>query len=131
MSKLACLMFTYELQRRLEKAGSGVISVGAHPGISMTNLGQNFPKFLQFLSPVLAPLLFHPPDNAALPTLYAALGSDIQGGDYTGPTGRGEWKGKPGKVRSTRASRDEEVAARLWAVSEELTGIEYLGNIES
>ena len=70
--------------------------------------------------------MIHAPDKAALPSLYAALGEDIKGGDYTGPTGFNEMKGKPGKVPSTPLSHDEEIAKKLWEVSEELTHINYL-----
>ena len=125
-SKLACLMFTYELHRRLTASGSQVLSVAAHPGVSMTNLGQHMPAFLQLISPLIAPLFTHSPKNAALPSLYAALGKDIVGGDYTGPSGFREMKGPPAKATSTRASHDEQVAAKLWEVSEKLTGFSYL-----
>ena len=124
-SKLACLMFAYELQRRLTKAGCATLSVAAHPGVSATNLFQHLPKAVQLFAP-LTEVIFQSAQGGAQPTLYAALGDDIRGGDYCGPQSLGEMRGAPGKVGSSRRSRDEAVAARLWAVSQELTGVRYL-----
>ncbi len=124
-SKLACLMFAYELQRRLTQAGSRTLSVAAHPGVSSTNLFQHLPKVVQLFAP-LTELIFQSASGGAQPTLYAALGDDIQGGDYCGPQAMGEMRGAPGKVGSSRRSRDEAVAAKLWGVSEELTGVRFL-----
>jgi len=124
-SKLACLMFAYELQRRLARAGHTTRSVAAHPGVSATNLFQHLPKAVQLFAP-LTELIFQSASGGAQPTLYAALGEDIQGGDYCGPQSMGEMRGAPGKVGSSRRSRDEAVASRLWAVSEALTGVRYL-----
>lgn len=120
-SKLACLMFAYELQRRLEKAGSNVIAVSAHPGVSNTNLGQYIPKLLYNLFLPVTLLFLHSPENAALPSLMAAMDENVKGGDYFGPTGFNGMKGEPGKVKSLRHSYNEEVAKKLWEVSEELT----------
>lgn len=124
-SKLACLMFAYELQRRLTKAGYGTLSVAAHPGISATNLFQHLPKIVQVLSPLTA-LVFQSAQGGAQPTLYAALGDDIRGGDYCGPSSMGEMRGNPVKVGSNRRSRDPAAAARLWTASEEATGVRFL-----
>ena len=121
-SKFACLMFAYELNRRLHNAGSKVLSVAAHPGVSATNLAQHFPKFLS----LFMPLVGQSAADGALPTLYAALGSDIKGGDYCGPGGMQQMRGAPVKVGSNRASRDETAARKLWALSEELTGVSFL-----
>lgn len=121
-SKLACLMFAYELQRRIEASDLNIIAVSAHPGVSMTNLGQFIPKLALFLLKPLTPIFTHSVANASLPTLYAALGEDVEGGDYFGPTGYNEMKGKPGKVTSMPQSHDLEVAKRLWEESEKLTG---------
>jgi NAD(P)-dependent dehydrogenase (short-subunit alcohol dehydrogenase family) len=123
-SKLACLMFAYELQRRLTQSGHTTLSVAAHPGVSATNLFQHMPKIIQVLSP-LTSLMFQSAKGGAQPTLYAALGADIQGGDYCGPSAMGEMRGAPCKVGSNRASRDIAMAAKLWALSEELTGVRY------
>lgn len=124
-SKLACLMFAYELQRRLDKAGSSIIAVSAHPGVSKTNLFSNVPTLFQVLMTPFLPLFTHPPKKAALPMLYAALGDDVKGGDYFGPTGFKGMKGEPGKVKSKPQSYDQDVAKRLWEVSEKLTGKKF------
>jgi NAD(P)-dependent dehydrogenase (short-subunit alcohol dehydrogenase family) len=124
-SKLACLMFAYELQRRLKRAGHTTLSVAAHPGVSSTNLFQHLPKIVNLFAPLTA-LVFQSAEGGAQPTLYAALGRDIQGGDYCGPQSMGEMRGDPIKVSSSRRSRDEAVAAKLWGVSEELTGVRFL-----
>ncbi len=126
-SKLACLMFTYELQRRLEKAGHDqTISTAAHPGISTTELARHMPKVVYtILKYTVAPFLTHAPEQGAKPTLVAAIG-EAEGGDYFGPTGFNEFKGKPGKVSSTALSKDENVAKRLWEKAEELVDLKYL-----
>jgi NAD(P)-dependent dehydrogenase (short-subunit alcohol dehydrogenase family) len=121
-SKLACLMFAYELQRRLDKVDSKVIAVSAHPGVSKTNLFSNVPKLAQVLMTLFLPFFTHPPEKAALPMLYATLGDDIKGGEYFGPIGFKDMKGKPGKVNSKPQSYDKDVAKKLWEVSEKLTG---------
>ncbi len=115
-SKLACLMFAYELQRRLTNAGASTLSVAAHPGVSATNLFQHMPAIVGVLTPVTA-LVFNSASGGAQPTLYAALGADIDGGDYCGPRSAWQMRGPPIKVGSNRASRDPVAAARLWAVS--------------
>jgi NAD(P)-dependent dehydrogenase (short-subunit alcohol dehydrogenase family) len=125
-SKLACLLFAYELKRRLEKAGSKVIAVSSHPGVSKTNLFTNIPKVAQLLMAPLLPIFTHLPKYAAIPTLYAALGPDVKSGDYYGPTGFNGLKGKPGKVKSKPHSYDEAVAAKLWDISEQLTGEKFI-----
>lgn len=120
-SKLACLLFAYELQRKLEKAGSKTISVAAHPGVSNTELAKYIPIYFKLL---LSPLLLfgtHAPKHAAKPIIFAALSDGILGGDYLGPTGFNEMKGKPGKVASSPYSYQQDIAKKLWAVSEELT----------
>jgi len=125
-SKLACLLFAYELKRRLEKAGSNVIAVSSHPGVSKTNLFTNIPTIAQLLMTPLLPIFTHPPKYAALPALYAALGSDVKSGDYYGPIGFNGLKGKPGKVKSKPHSYDEKIASELWDVSEKLTGEKFV-----
>ncbi|WKV13021.1 oxidoreductase [Marivirga harenae] len=126
-SKLACLMFTFELQRRLEKAGyENTISTASHPGIATTELARHMPKIVySLLKYTVAPFLTHAPKEGAKPTLVAAIG-DAEGGDYFGPTGFNEFKGKPGKVSSTDLAKDEDTANRLWEKSEELVGLKYL-----
>jgi NAD(P)-dependent dehydrogenase (short-subunit alcohol dehydrogenase family) len=124
-SKLACLMFSYELQRRLAAAKSKTISVAAHPGVSFTELGRHLPSFVQFIAPYLS-FMSHSVESGAQPTLLAALSPDAKGGDFFGPTGFREMKGEAGKVNSTNASHDEQTATRLWEESEKITGFSYL-----
>lgn len=124
-SKLACLMFSYELQRRLEKAGLKTLSVAAHPGVSITDIGRNVPKWMYNIALPFMPLVTHTPDKGALPIVYAALGADVNGGDYFGPKGFLEMFGSTGKADSTPLSLNKETAKRLWDISEELTGIKY------
>ena len=124
-SKLACLMFAYELQRRLTAAGSKVISVAAHPGVSRTNLVQHMSKIMLMISAPFFAMVSHPIEAGALPTLQAAIDPSVKGGEYYGPTGFLEAKGKPGKVESKPQSHDLAVAKKLWEVSEKLTGAPF------
>ena len=122
-SKLANLLHMYELDRRLRAAGSPIISVGCHPGIASTELGRHMPKILTLAMP-LVKLVFNSPAQGAWPTLMAAVSDEVEGGDYTGPSRFGETSGKAEKVESTSRARDEELAARLWDVSIEMTGVD-------
>lgn len=124
-SKLACLVFAYELKRRLNKSGSKIIAVSSHPGVSKTNLFYNLPKLVQILTSPLVPFLTHSPKKAVLPMLYAALGGDIKSGDYIGPTGFRDMIGKPGKVQPEPNALDKVIAKRLWEVLEKLTGEKF------
>lgn len=124
-SKLACLMFAIELQRRIEAAGCNVVSLAAHPGVSNTNLGRHIPKLAMMLIWPFLSLFTHEPPKAALPTLMAALDSNVSGGDYFGPLGYKGMKGKPGKVKPKPHAFDIDVAKKLWTVSEELTGKQF------
>src|SRR5579859_1701344 len=117
-SKLANLLFTYELQRRLTAAGQGTLAVASHPGWTSTNLQQHS-GVAQLLNPILA----QRSNMGALPTLNAATAPDVRGGDYFGPDGLFEMRGYPEKVNSNARSHDEAVAQRLWKVSEELTQV--------
>jgi NAD(P)-dependent dehydrogenase (short-subunit alcohol dehydrogenase family) len=119
-SKLANLLFTYELQRRLETAEIDAIATVAHPGWTATNL-QAHTWYFRVLNPVVA----QSSEMGALPMLYAATAPDVKGGDYYGPGGWREWRGYPKKVVSSKRSYDVDVAARLWEVSERLTGVQY------
>ncbi|MFD1873450.1 oxidoreductase [Hymenobacter bucti] len=121
-SKRACLVFGYELQRRLAAAGHGTRSVAAHPGLAKTNLDQYFPALIR----PLGSLFLQPAAQGALPLLYAALAPDIQGGEFIGPNGFQQLRGYPTQVASDDNSHDPAVAARLWQASEELTGCRYL-----
>ena len=125
-SKLACLMFAYELERRLRKANSSVLSLAAHPGISDTELSRYLPKLIRFISPLIMPLFAQSARKGAQPTVRAAMDLSLTGGTYVGPNGKGEYKGNPVVVDSSLNSKDEEKAERLWSVSEKLANIIYL-----
>jgi len=122
-SKLANLLFMYELDRRLRAADSPTIAVGCHPGIAQTELGRHMPKFVQLATPLLS-FLMNSPLQGAWPTLMAATSPDIEGGDYTGPSKRGETAGPAEKVSSKDQARDEDTASRLWDLSIEMTGVD-------
>lgn len=124
-SKLACLIFTLELQRRLEAAKASTISVAAHPGVSPTELVRYVPNLMVYLLTPMFLLISHKPAKGALPTLLAAVQDGVRGGDYYGPTGYNEMKGKPGTAKIASHAKDEEIAERLWAISEELTRFSY------
>ena len=124
-SKLANLSFTYELDRRLEIAGSSVKAVAAHPGYAATNLQSHTESLQDVMMAVGNVIIAQSAEMGALPILYAATMPDVEGGAYYGPDGWMENRGYPKRVRSTAASRDEEVAGGLWDLSEELTGVRY------
>lgn len=128
-SKLANLLFTYELDRRLRDRGLDVKALACHPGAASTNLIETGPQMAQSKPAWWLRLAMAPAQSAkmgALPEVYAAVGEDIQGGDFIGPSGFMESRGLPKKVQSNERSHDREVAKRLWAVSEELTGVQFL-----
>lgn len=129
-SKLANLLFTYELQRRLDAAGRALLSVACHPGWAATNLQYAGPrmdnsKLMEVLAGGLNRLLAQDATMGSLPTVYAAASPDVRGSDYIGPDGLGEMWGHPRKVSSNARSHDREVAIRLWETSEALTGVRY------
>jgi NAD(P)-dependent dehydrogenase (short-subunit alcohol dehydrogenase family) len=124
-SKLANLMFTYELQRRFAAAGSNTVAVAAHPGVSNTELVRNSPALVRAPIDRLAPLLTQSAAMGALPTLRAATDPAVLGGQYYGPGGRGEVRGHPRLVTSSALSYDLATQQRLWAVSEDLTGVRF------
>ena len=123
-SKLANLLFTYELQRRLASLGT-TIAVAAHPGISNTELARSTPALLRVPVSWLAPLIAQRPEMGALPTLRAATDLSVAGGQYYGPGNRGEIRGYPTLVSSSADSHDQATQQRLWTVSEELTGVTF------
>ena len=123
-SKLANLLFTYELQRRLAPHGT-TIAVAAHPGGSNTELMRNLPRPIAAASSLLVEPLMQGADLGALPTLRAATDPGVLGGQYFGPDGFQEIRGYPKVVASSAQSHDVELQRRLWAVSEELTGVVY------
>jgi len=126
-SKLACLLFAFELQRRLEKSENfETISTVAHPGIAKTELGRHIPKFIySIFTLTVGPFITHNSTEGAKPIVLAAIG-EAKGGDYFGPTGFLEMKGKAGKAKSSDLANDEALAKRLWEVSEELVDFKYL-----
>jgi NAD(P)-dependent dehydrogenase (short-subunit alcohol dehydrogenase family) len=121
-SKLANLMFTYELQRRLKLKGAPTVALAAHPGFSDTELMRYMPSFIPR---AVWRIATQPADKGALGTLRAATDPGAQGGQYYGPDGIGEVKGHPKVVKSSAQSHDEDIQRRLWSVSEELTGVTY------
>lgn len=130
-SKLANLVFHFELDRRLRKRPGSMVAVAAHPGYSATNLmfvgpAQRKSAFGRWTMQLGNALFSQPADVGALPTLYAATGADVSSGDYIGPDGWRQLRGHPRKVGCRRAARDEETGARLWALSEKLTGVRFL-----
>jgi NAD(P)-dependent dehydrogenase (short-subunit alcohol dehydrogenase family) len=123
-SKLADLMLALELDRRLRAAGSGIKSLAAHPGYAATNLqSAAVPTADRLVMAVTNAFIAQSAERGALPSLYAATEPGLEGGLYIGPDGIGEFRGHPQIVSPHRAARDEAVAARLWGVSEELTGV--------
>ena len=124
-SKLANLLFTYALQRRLAEQHANTIAVAAHPGASSTELGRSAPTLIKPLFALADTFLFQNAAMGALPTLRAATDPDVEGGQYFGPDGLGEQRGHPKLVSSSAQSHDEDLQRRLWTVSEELTGVTY------
>jgi NAD(P)-dependent dehydrogenase (short-subunit alcohol dehydrogenase family) len=124
-SKLANLLFTAELQRRLSAAGSAVIATAAHPGYAATNLQFGSGRQLfDIIGAVGNRLLAQDEDGGALPTIYAAV-ADIPGNSFAGPGGFMEQRGPAKLVGRSSAAKDGDVARRLWDVSEELTGVRF------
>jgi len=125
-SKLANLLFTLELQRRLDASGSHVLATAAHPGMAATNLGSSSKKnlILAVVAKVAVRLFAQDATSGAAPTLYAAT-EQMPGAGYAGPGGRREMTGPPVLVGRSDEAADAATAARLWAASEELTGIGY------
>jgi NAD(P)-dependent dehydrogenase (short-subunit alcohol dehydrogenase family) len=130
-SKLANLLFAYELQRRLGEAGhTDTLSVACHPGYANTNLQYRGPEemgsTLRYgLMRVANAVIAQSAEQGALPLLYAATANDVEGGRYYGPSGFMNMRGPPERQESNEESHDDADAARLWDLSEELTGVEY------
>jgi NAD(P)-dependent dehydrogenase (short-subunit alcohol dehydrogenase family) len=124
-SKLANLLFTAELQRRLIDAGSDVEANAAHPGYAATNLQfHSGSRFYDVISRIGNRVIAQDDKGGALPTLYAAV-TDIPGNSYAGPSGFMEGRGAPKLVGRSGAATDMDVARRLWDVSEQLTGVSF------
>ena len=129
-SKLANLLFTNELQRRFVAADSDSIAVAAHPGASRTNLGHEsaggvLSAVMERTRPLIERVMSQDAAMGALPTLRAATDPDVAGGEYYGPAGLGEMKGHPTRVGMSSRAKDEDVARRLWEISEHLTEVTY------
>ena len=124
-SKIANLLFTAELQRRLTAAGSDVLATAAHPGYAATNLQSHSQRrALDLIFAISNRLLAQDEHDGALPTLYAAV-ADIPGNSFAGPGGFLEQRGAPKLVGRSAAAQDMDVARRLWDVSEQLTGVRF------
>jgi NAD(P)-dependent dehydrogenase (short-subunit alcohol dehydrogenase family) len=127
-SKLANLLFAFELQRRLSAIDAPLISVAAHPGTAATNLvrpGSQGNPVKQIVMTLGVRVVGQSEAQGALPQLYAATAPEVRGGEYFGPSGIAENRGHPKRVDSNAASKDTDAAARLWALSEDLTGVTY------
>jgi NAD(P)-dependent dehydrogenase (short-subunit alcohol dehydrogenase family) len=127
-SKLACLMFGLELQRRSLAEGWGLTSIPVHPGISRTGLLYNTPGGAGGVRRAMRAMLwflFQPVPQGALPSLFAATAPQAEGGVYYGPDGRAELSGFPAEARIPAPAMDEAACRRLWEVSEALTGVHF------
>ncbi|WP_241472081.1 SDR family NAD(P)-dependent oxidoreductase [Mycolicibacterium neoaurum] len=123
-SKLANLLFTYELQRRLTPRGT-TIAVAAHPGTSSTELARHLPSLAKPVTELVTKVAAQPAADGALPTLRAATDPGVLGGQYYGPANLAQWRGAPVVVASSDQSYDVALQQRLWSVSEELTGVSF------
>jgi NAD(P)-dependent dehydrogenase (short-subunit alcohol dehydrogenase family) len=132
-SKLAMLMFTFELQRRSDEHGWGLLSLAAHPGLAATALLQNGQRlggngkagWIETLSGWLPSVLAQSASDGALPTLFAATSPKAVKAGYYGPAGFMELKGPVGEATVATRARDQTVAAKLWSVSKRLTGVHW------
>lgn len=122
-SKLANVMFAYELNRRLADRGAATVAVVAHPGYSNTDIVRDMPRWIRVPSKLFGGTLSRSAAMGALPPLRAATDPAVRGGDYYGPGGLAQCLGYPTLVRSKANSHDRAVQRRLWDVSEELTGV--------
>lgn len=125
-SKLANLLFTYELQRKLAASKFDSIVVAAHPGVSKSNLVKHMENiwWYKLIFPIFQ-LMMQNPDQGALPQIRASVDPAVKGGEYYGPGGFNEMRGLPVIVPSSEASHNQTDAAKLWEVSVKLTGVEY------
>jgi NAD(P)-dependent dehydrogenase (short-subunit alcohol dehydrogenase family) len=124
-SKLANLLFAYELNRRLSAAGARTMSLAAHPGYATTGLTRHVPALMRAGARVAEPFIAQDASMGALPLLRAATDPRAAGGQYYGPGGLLENKGHPKLVRSSARSYDQDVALRLWEAAEKLTGVSF------
>ncbi len=124
-SKLANLLFTFELDRRLRAAGSSVRALAAHPGIARTELTRHFSGPVRLLLPLMG-LILNTAKQGSWPSLMAATSPDVDGGDYVGPTRFGEMSGPARLAASSARANDRDLQRRFWDVSVELTGVDPL-----
>lgn len=125
-SKIANIYFGRELARKCAAAGLNITSVLAHPGYAATNLQTSGPTgLLRMFMPLANAMFAQSAEAGAWPTLYAATMPDVKPGEYYGPTGLGGMRGAPGRGEPIARAKDEDIAARLWQVSEELTGVTW------
>lgn len=124
-SKMACLMFAQELDRRLRRAGYNTRSMAAHPGMSQSDLFRHLAWPWRKLSEWFGQLLFQPAEQGALPSLYAALGAELSGGEAIGPSGAGQRRGSPALVEVAKGALIQADRDRLWSMSEDMTGFTY------
>ncbi|MDN5201280.1 oxidoreductase [Fulvivirgaceae bacterium BMA10] len=125
-SKLANLMFADELNRRLKKSGKMIRALAVHPGGSDSGLFDEMSKVTYYTFKLLSPFILHSNASAARPSLFAALSPDVKGGEYFGPQGFREYKGKVGIAKRSDYSKQEKIAKELWKMSEEMTGQSFL-----
>lgn len=124
-SKLANLMFADELNRRLKKVGKNIVSAAVHPGGSASGLFSEMSRLKYYTFKILSPFMLNSPASAAKPSLFAALSPDVNGGEYFGPQGFNEFKGNVGFAKRSEYSKREDVAKKLWELSEEMTGLPF------
>ena len=124
-SKLANLLFTFALQRRLVAAGASTIALAAHPGYARTELFRHESASYRVVYALVAPLITHSAAGGALPSLRAATDPSARGGEYYGPGGAGEHTGDPVLVSASSKAHDVGVQERLWSESEKLTGVAF------
>lgn len=136
-SKVAIAAFTLELHRRLQKHGSNTLSVGAHPGLAATDIGQKTgvttvkTRFGQWTQDKIVAWIVAQPAEGAMSIVHAAVGEGVAGGSYFGPNGWFEIKGRPAEARLNPQARGTEFGKQLWSVSESMTGVSYLSSIDS
>lgn len=123
-SKRACLVFAFELERRLKREGFNTRSIAAHPGLSDTNLDRYFPSLIR----PLGALFLQNAKKGALPILYAILDKDAEGGNFIGPDGFQEIRGYPTEVKADEYSNNINIGQKLWKMSERLTETNYLSD---
>ncbi len=125
-SKLACLMYALELNRRMKQAGKQVMSNCAHPGAVHTNLGRYMPQFLlAIMARTVLPFIMHPASSGVMPIFEATLSPEAMGGQYYGPQGFLEMKGNSGVATIATQAKDIERGKKLWQLSEQITGAVY------